>query len=94
MVLFESMVCEQEVNVESRAILISLPELEIRISSGVTLSVICPRVYKQEILMLIHETYGRSGVKVGLPQHAGHEQIKKMRQQEAERSVYNLRPTG
>ena len=65
MVLFESMVCEQEVNVESRAILISLPELEIRISSGVTLSVICPRVYKQEILMLfmrrMAEAESRSG---------------------------------
>ena len=65
MVLFESMVCEQEVNVESRAIFISLPELEIRISSGVTLSVICPRVYKQEILMLfmrrMAEAESRSG---------------------------------
>lgn len=65
MALFESMVCEQEVNVESRAILISLPELEIRISSGVTLSVICPRVYKQEILMLfmrrMAEAESRSG---------------------------------
>jgi hypothetical protein len=60
------MVYNQEVNVASRAILISLPELGIRVSSGVTLGVICPRVYNQEI-HAIHETYGISGVKVGLP---------------------------
>jgi hypothetical protein len=47
-VLFESMVCDQEENTASRAILISLPELRIRVSSVVTLGVICPRVYKQE----------------------------------------------
>jgi hypothetical protein len=48
-IVFGFMVCViKKVNIARRAIFISLPELGIRVSLGVTLSVICPRVYKQK----------------------------------------------